>query len=321
MTNMALRTIASWAAALLMLAAVGLTADGGEQPASRGQSCEAADGKPDFGKDLAIYLGCGEVDGPGEVVQVDSAGKVLGRVKLTNSPSGLAVGKDGLVACMPWPMKEMVVQIDAKGKVDLLYDDRDRCRHALAAAANPQSGDVLIADNLTNVLILLPGGAAKDARILTAVPRGKGAMPGMSVAIASDGAYLLGGSGTKGIYRFSAGKAVTLGDPLLPGFGYVAADPSSKRWAATQADDLHLFKEAKEQLKIPYPQEMIATPAMTAFGPDGTLIAIGRPGKAPKSFVVLAADFEAKGFRTLFTWDQSPVESVAVGPRMDWGKP
>jgi len=50
-----------------------------------------------FSRDLAVYLGCGNVEGPGTVVQLDQTGKVLGTLQLPGTPYGLAVHKDGLV--------------------------------------------------------------------------------------------------------------------------------------------------------------------------------------------------------------------------------
>ena len=69
--------------------------------------------------ELAVFLGCGGVRGPGTVVQVDASGKVLGTVNLANTPYGLAALKDGLVAALPTSGK--VVKIDAEGKKETLF--------------------------------------------------------------------------------------------------------------------------------------------------------------------------------------------------------
>ena len=65
---------------------------------------------------LAIYLGCGPVGGPGKIFQVDGRGKVLAQVDLPDTPYGLAMSKDGLVAALPGAGK--VVSIDKRGKVE-----------------------------------------------------------------------------------------------------------------------------------------------------------------------------------------------------------
>src|SRR5207253_2116175 len=58
-------------------------------------------GRAELGKDLAVYLGCGDVQGEGTVVQLDRSGKVLGLVRLSATPYGLAARKGGLVAALP----------------------------------------------------------------------------------------------------------------------------------------------------------------------------------------------------------------------------
>jgi hypothetical protein len=48
-----------------------------------------------------IFLGCGEVDGPGVVMQLDQHGEVLGVASLAGTPYGLALYRGGLLAAVP----------------------------------------------------------------------------------------------------------------------------------------------------------------------------------------------------------------------------
>ena len=51
--------------------------------------------------ELAIYLGVGEVLGPGKIVQVDEEGRVLSSVDLPNTPYGVALDTDRVLAALP----------------------------------------------------------------------------------------------------------------------------------------------------------------------------------------------------------------------------
>ena len=76
----------------------------GEQPAGTARLSE----------ELSIYLGCGAVEGPGTVVQLDAAGRDRGTVQLSDTPYGLAVRKQDLAAALPSYKKPgRIVSIDA----------------------------------------------------------------------------------------------------------------------------------------------------------------------------------------------------------------
>jgi DNA-binding beta-propeller fold protein YncE len=265
---------------------------------------------------LAVYLGCGEVDGPGTVIQLDRTGMVLGTVRLPGTPYGLALHKDGFVAAMPSSRGKQgkVIRFDGQGNVQTLLQDND----PIAIAADPGSGDILVADNVADVLVLLPAGKPESARTVIQIKGHEGHFQDMSVAFARDGYLLFGSDGPIGIYRFRAAKNATLGQPVLPEAGAVAADPSSKRWAAALPNELRVFEDTRELLKLPYPAGERKWHDTVAFGPDGTLvIALHVDGT---NYDVVLADLKAKTFHLLFSWNQSRVVSVAVGRKTTWKK-
>jgi DNA-binding beta-propeller fold protein YncE len=273
-------------------------------------------GTAELRKDLAVYLGCGDVEGGGTVVQLDRSGKVLGLVRLSATPYGLAARKEGLVAALPGRGAGSVVTIDTGGKVETLLQDVQTLPAPINVAVHPVSGDVLIADNQTDVLVLLPAGDPSKRRTVLQIKGYERQLQDMSVAFTKDEHLLFGGSGPEGMYRFRGDKDATLGEPLLPDRGGVAADPTSKRWVAALRDELHVFEESREVVKLPYPQGKSKWHDTLAFTPDGTLVVALHLGQ--NGYDVVVADFKAKDFNRLFSWDASRIVSLAVGPKMDW---
>ena len=268
--------------------------------------------------DAAIYLGCGGVEGPGEVIQLDQTGEVLGTVRLSGAPYGLAAHKDGLVAAVPtYGGPGELVRIDGQGRIETVLKDGRVIPNPIAVAADPGSGDILVADNQTDVLLLLPGGRSKDMREPVPVGDSRAQMQNMSVAFARDGWLLFGGSGPSGVYRFRAGQTAGLGPALLAGCGTVAADPSSGRWVAALAGELVVFEAGRELARFQYPVKGPLRYITVAFGPGGILV-MGLHRPAPAACDLVAVDIEAKAFRRLFSHGKSTVKSLAVGPKADW---
>jgi DNA-binding beta-propeller fold protein YncE len=300
----------------MLLAALALLAPGGMLGPARSLAGDEPAGPADLGKDLAVYLGCGDVQGGGSVVQLDRTGKVLGIVRLSNTPYGLATRKGGLVAAVPSFGAGSVVSIDSTGKVDTLLQDVQALPAPINVAVDPASGDILVADNRTDVLVLLPAGGPKQRRTILQITGHENHLQDMSVAFTRDRHLLFGGSGPEGIYRFRGDKDATLGDPLLPDRGGVAADPTSKRWVAALRGDLHVFEESREVLKMPYPAGKTKWHDALAFTPAGTLVLALHLGG--NGYDVVVADFRAKEFKRLFSWDVSRIVSLTVGPKMEW---
>jgi len=274
--------------------------------------------KPQFGEQLVVCLGCGDVIGAGTVVQLDPSGKVLGTLQLPGTPYGLTAHDLDLIAAIPSGRPGKVLVIDRKGGVKSLVDDGQTLPHPIAVAADPVSGDIVVADNLSDVLLLLPAGQAAKASPVLRIKGFEGQLQNMSVAVARDNSLLFGSDAPAGIFRIAARKQAALGMPLLPGDGAVAADPSSKRWLAALRDELRVFEGERELLKLPYPAGMSMSHSTAAFGADGTLVIALRGAQA--GFEIFQVDLNAKTFRSLFTWNQSRVVSLAVGWRMSWEK-
>lgn len=293
-------------------------------PASGSPSPLRSDGGADrttctaarLSQDLAIYMGCGEVAGPGTVVQLDGTGKVLGTVHLPDTPYGLAVLKDGLVAALPGVRSGRVVKIDNAGKVETLLHDPQIISNPIAIAADPNSGDILVADNHGDVLLLLPSGQVRSARKIVQIKGYEDELQGMSVAFTRDNHFLFGGTGPYGIYRFGRETNAGMGQPVLPDFGTVAADPFSKRWVAASSNELRIFEDTRELLRIPYPPGTSRWHHTVAFGPDGTLVIALHLGEA--GYDIALADQRTKTFDSLFSWNQSRIVSLVVGQKGSW---
>jgi len=277
---------------------------------------EPPTGGPWPGKDPAIYLGCGEVQGAGTVVQLDMTGKVLGTVALTNTPYGLAADRAGLIAALPARGAGKVVRIGRAGKVETILEDATRLPAPIAVAADPTTGDLLVADNAADVLLLLPGGEAKKALRVLAIRGHEAHLQDMSVAFAADGNLLFGGTGPVGVYRFKNGDGVALGDPVFSERGAVAAASGSKRWAAALTNGLRVFEGDRESIAMAYPAGRRLWHETLAFGQGGApIVALHLGGN---KFEVVRANLERKEFETLFQWSESRVVSITVGPKLPW---
>jgi hypothetical protein len=268
------------------------------------------------GPDPAIYLGCGGVGGPGSIVQLDFRGKVLGKIELAETPYGLAADRAGLVAALPGANIGRVVRIDRTGKVETLLKDPSGLPAPIAVAADPRSGDLLVADNVADVILLLPAGKASEARQLVAIKGHEGHCQDMSVSFAADGHLLFGGTGPVGVYRFKGSATVDLGHPIVAEPGAVAAEVGSDRWASALESELRMFEGSREVAAIPYPSGRRRWHGALSYGPGGSpVVALHLGGN---QYEVVQVDLEKKGFRTLFTWDSDRLVCLTIGPKLPW---
>ena len=134
----------------------------------------------------------------------------------------------------------------------------------------------------------------------------------MSVAFTKDNHLLFGGSGLNGIYRFPAGKNAGLGLPVLSYRGGVSADPTSNRWVVALRNELRVFEEDREILKLPFPAGKEIWYDALAFRSDGTLVMALHRGQT--NYDVVLVDLEAQTFRPLFSWNKARIVSLAVTP-------
>lgn len=289
-----------------------------------------ADGAPKdkLPGDLAIFLGIGETGKPGQVVQLDQHGRVLGVVELPAAPYSLAALDDGLLVALPGAVQ--VVKIDATGRVETIARSSRTLplKAPISVATVPGKSDILVADNVADVVWLVPehwneGAAGTTASQPLTLLRIKGyelQAQDMSVAMGKDGYVLLAASGPDGVYRFRGGPDATLGNPLLPDAMSVAVDPKSMRWIAAVRDELVVFRERREEFRVRYPKGFYLYDTV-AFGPGGELV-IGlrqllRPGEL---FTVNFVDLRKKDFHALFDWNKGPVKSLAIAKRANWPK-
>lgn len=221
-----------------------------------------------------------------------------------------------VVAALPGRNPGKVVRIGRTGKVETLLENARTLPAPIAVAADPGTGDVLVADNDADVVLLLPGGRASEARVVVAIDGHKGHLQDMSVAFAADGHLLFGGSGPVGVYRFKGGPAATLGEPVVGEPGGVMSAPGSRRWAAALGGELRVFEGTREVAALPYPAGRRLWHAAVALGPGGTpTLALHLGGNR---YEVVEADLDRKGFKTLFGWGKSRVVCLAIGPKMAW---
>jgi hypothetical protein len=267
-------------------------------------------------KDWVIYLGCGEVGGPGTVVQLDQTGTVLGTVKLDGTPYGLVSVRGGLVAAVPGRRSGKVIRIDQTGKSDTLFEDPTTLPAPIAVTSDPTTGDVFVGDNVSDVLLVLPKGQAKDARPVVGLPGLPGNCQNLSLAFGKGGYLLYGGDGPLGVYRFPNQKDAALGAPLLAADAGVAADPESDRWVAALPGELRVFQADKETTTIAYPAGRRRWHEAVAVAPAGVpVIALHMGGT---KYDVVRADVAAGEFQPLFQRDGARVVCLAVGPKLPW---
>jgi thioredoxin-related protein len=267
--------------------------------------------------DLAIYLGCGDAQGPGMLLQLDGAGKVIATVAVPSAPAALALHPAGLIAALP--RTQQVVKVLPTGQVETLLHDTALAPSPVAVAVNPKTGDVLVGDNQTDDLILIPAAEPTKPRKVFHIPGVDPAVrQNLRLAVTPDGAALLStDQPAAAVYRVPLDGAAALGQPLFALDGPLAVDPTTPRWAAALKDHLAIVQDGREAASVAYPKGRTMRHAAVAFGPDGSLLVAPLLAEGP-NHQVMQADLAAGSFRVLLTWGQSPVLSLAVGPKVPW---
>lgn len=292
---------------------VGLLVAAGVGPTA---GAPALKGEKDTVKDWVIYLGCGESGGPGTVFRLDQTGTLLGTVKLDATPYGLTTVPGGLVAALPGTQTGKVVRIDKAGKATTLFEDTVTLPAPIAVANDPATGDIYLGDNVTDILLVLPKGQAKDAPRVLTFPGAAGHCQNLNLAVARGGHLLYGGSGPVGVYRFKADKDAALGDPVLTADAGVAADAGSDRWVAALPGELRVFEEEKEVLALPYPPGRHRWHEAVAVAPGGVPVLALHMGDT--KYEIVRLDVAGKEFKPLFQRDGARVVCLTVGPKLAW---
>lgn len=263
--------------------------------------------------ELAIYLGVGEVVGPGKIVQVDQDGRVLAAVDLPNTPYGLAMAEDRLVAAIP--RGKRVVSVSRTGKLNA-NAEHSEIPHPLSVAIAPESGDIIVADNGSDIVGKLK--AADDYRpeVVVRIPGSPSSAQNMSVAATVDGYMILGSSSPAGVFRLGLEGKGRLGNPVLPRDGSVAASPDTKLWAACQPDHVQVFYGEEKIVRLGFRKGQ--TPyrsGLLAIGPERLILAAVRTSVGVE---IVEADIAQNSFRTLFRWQGERLVCLAVGTRLPW---
>ncbi len=261
---------------------------------------------------FSIYLGVGNVNGRGKVIQLDGAGKRRGMVELPSTPYGLAYDSVQLWAAIP--SAKRVVSIDAQGRVNTVLE-AEELKNPISVAAAPGNPDILVADNHTDVLVLLSRNHANEYKVIY---RGETSsnLQNVSVAMTLDGFGLMGTSNPRGVYHFPLRVGISLGAPILSSGGDVAADPTSTRWAVMQHRSLHVLDGAQEVFQLPLPTGYSSyRGGLLTFATDGTLVvALATDGGVELCVI----DISEKTFGSLFRWSGERLVSLAIGQKLDW---
>jgi hypothetical protein len=272
---------------------------------------------------MVLYLTCGEETGPGKVYQVDESGRILGIVPLPYTGTGIALHRQtGVVVAIPRDGGK-IMRIDDSGKLSTLVEKDKGLAHPVDVALAGDSDSVLIADNMAHLLAATTtvGGATKVYQRLEGQ---KWATPPMAIAVTRDRHVLYSTDTPEGVYRFSGDENSAARGPLLPGFGGVAADPASLKWAAAQKpNQIYVFEGEELCKKIRLsPNKVLYRDGLLSFGPAGALVVANRPSDDATGGQVWLVQYntENDGVRSLFPWDKEPIQDFVVGPRMYWDR-
>jgi hypothetical protein len=257
---------------------------------------------------------------PGRVYQVDDTGRVLGKVDLPYSPTGMALHRThGLVLAVPRDGGK-IVRIDESGKPETLLEKDPTLVHPVDVAIGGDSDTVVVGDNIADVLAATTTAGAKP-KVYQRFEGQKWNAQGMSVAVTNDKHVIFSTDGEPGVYRFAGDEYSAQKKSVLPGYGGVAADPKSTRWAAAQEPNQVFVYDGEElikKLRLP-PNKSLYRHGLLSFSPAGTLcVACRDSDKEVGEPWLLMYDIETDRIRSLFPWNAEEMTDFVVGPRMRW---
>lgn len=276
--------------------------------------------------EMALYLGVGNVRGSGTVVQVDTSGEEIGRVRLPSTPYGLDDGDGRLVAALPG---EGVFEIDGQGNSSPLLENEDPVPHPIDVAVDGSTGDVIVADNSSDLIARIPAGQPSDVTTIKTIggfDEGRRArqLQDLSVAVGPNQHILVSGSGGIGTHRFGPGSDKRLQDTVSTGSGVVGGHANASYWALVTSDEQVLtFRENEQIRSLPFPEDTFEKFSGVDVSPSGTPVVKinslsegdGRPSRSGHLYQL---DLSRGEFKPLFSWDGQRIVSIAVAPKMDW---
>jgi hypothetical protein len=271
--------------------------------------------------ETCVFFGCGTTGSPGTIDQVTLTGEVIGSVATIDPANGLVRCGDALYVANATPRvgggQTLVIRGDGSlGNLPL----NDDFPAPLAIAVDPKTQDLVIADNELNTVSRVRRQDQGEVDVLFHAPLDADHKhyPSMSVAVVNDGYVAFSASDPKGLYRLPLASASTLPESLLEEDAEVAADPTSDRWVALLRGKLVVFEGAKKQKSIRCPAgAMFAQYRVMAFAPNGELLIALNTGKGTE---IHSVNLDSGDFTPKFVWSGGTIQSMAVGPRMDWQK-
>jgi hypothetical protein len=272
--------------------------------------------------DFVVYISTGSETSPGLVYQTDQSGRVLGKVKLPYTATGMALHRDhGLILAIPRDGGK-IMQIDDTGKTSTILEKDSLIVHPVDVGICADSDTVVVADNVSNVLAAINTGGSKP-KVYQRFTGNKWTAQGMSVAVTNDRHVIFGTDGEPGIYRYSGDDHSASQKPLMPGYGGVAADTKSLRWAAAQEPNLVYVYEGEDMIKklrLP-PGKGLYHNGLLSFSPAGTLcVAVRDADKDNGGVWLLMYNIEKDTIQSLFPWNKEQMTDFVVGPRMFWDR-
>lgn len=270
-------------------------------------------------KGFSVFLGCGATGSPGKVHQLDSQGDSLGSIAIFESPNGLVCRENSIVVAVATPRigQGQTLVIDSNGQLDHLALQQ-QFPAPIAIAMDHRTQDLVVADNEQHLVSRIPKKRPGETEVLFAAPLDaeRNHFPSMSVAIARDNHVLFSASDPKGFYRLPLKVEQELPQPIMLGYGSVAADPTSDRWVAMSENQLLVFEAEQQMQAIHCPAGSVFWHyQVMAFGPDGTLYVVLQTGRGIE---IQSVSLATEEFESLFTWSGDKIKAMTVGPRMPW---
>jgi hypothetical protein len=274
--------------------------------------------KPEKPEDWVVYVATGSEATPGSIYQIDQSGRVLGKIRLPQAATGMALHRDsGLVLALPRAGGK-IVRIDDAGQLATILEKDRVLTNPVDVAVPPESDTIVVADNIADVLATTTVAGAKP-RVHQRFEGQKWAAPEMSVAVTKDKHVIFSSSAEPGVYFYNGSDRGSR--PILPASGGLAADTKTVRWAASQEPNLVYVYEGQERvgkLRLP-PGKGLYRKGLLSFSPDGSLCVACRDSETPAGGVALLTyDIDKDEVRSLFPWDKEQMTDFVVGPRMVW---
>ena len=257
-----------------------------------------------------LFLGVGNVEGLGQIVQVDLTGTDLGRVDLDGTPYSLATAGDFVFAVVPSQGK--IYRIVRNGNVTPLFSTGE-ISHPIAIAVDPETERIFVGDNLADRIVRITPGQDKDDVLQIQEPDRQ--LQNLSLAALSASQIVFSGSQPLGVY-LGIFESEANSRMLLPEEGDVAAKPGSTIWIAAQREVIKVFDGIEETSTISLPDGMrLYRSGMLAFTRNGKLLAAVNK---QADVAVTQVDLETGEFVELFQWQGVRLVCMAAGRKLNW---